>query len=90
MQKLNEIKFENLIISGPVPHKKILKTNIKRSTEILRRLAKCLETPGVDFPDKKNVPLFSVSEGEKNVFIRRLNGRTERGRLVDGNFKVIE
>jgi len=34
--------------------------------------------------------VHSVAERETGVFVRRLDGRVERGRLVDGVFKGID
>jgi len=43
-----------------------------------------------DFRDDRVPFLFFGPEDEIGVFIRRLNGRVERGRLVNGVFQVID
>jgi hypothetical protein len=88
--KSSKVKFGNVTISGRKPGQDAADANIRQSTEALERAAKRLVTPGVVLPSKKNVPQFSVAEGETDIFVRRLNGQVERGRLVDGAFQVIE
>ncbi|MDB5577586.1 MAG: hypothetical protein JWR80_2762 [Bradyrhizobium sp.] len=53
-------------------------------------MTKKISRPGVVIRAKKDMPQFSVAEGETGVFVRKLNGRIDRGRLVDGTFKVLD
>lgn len=85
-----KVKFGQVIITGSKPSRDLVKVNIERSTKALERVKRKLTTPGITIRAKKDVPLFSVAEGETDVFVRRLNGRVERGRVVDGTFKVID
>jgi len=85
-----KIKFGSVTISGSKPSAGSIKKNVERSTAALERVVKRLERPGVDIRAKKDVPQFSVAEGESGVFVRRLNGRINRGRLVNGAFEVID
>ena len=84
------VKFGDVVIRGSGPSAALRKANIARSTDALERAARSLIKPGVAIRAKKGVPLFSVAEGETGVFVRKLDGRTERGHLVDGVFKVID
>ncbi|MDF8335738.1 MULTISPECIES: hypothetical protein [Novosphingobium] len=86
----SKVKFGSVTISGNKPSAGLVKKNIERSTAALERVVKRLERPGVDIRAKKDVPQFSVADGEPGVFIRRLNGRINRGRLVNGAFEVID
>lgn len=86
----SKIKFGSVTISGRKPNPAVVTLNVERSTEALERAGKRLIKPGVTIRRKKDVPQYSVAEGETGVFIRRLNGRTERGRLVKGVFQVID
>jgi hypothetical protein len=86
----SKIKFGSVTISGRKPNAAVVTLNVERSTEALERVGKRLIKPGVTIRRKKDVPQYSVAEGETGVFIRRLNGRTERGRLVKGVFQVID
>lgn len=86
----SKVKFGSVTISGSKPSAGLMKKNVERSTAALERVMKRLERPGVDIRAKKDVPQFSVAEGESGVFIRRLNGCIHRGRLVNGAFEVID
>ena len=83
-------KFGSVTISGSRPNPDIVSRNVERSTKALERVGKKLTKPGVTVRPKKDVPQYSVAEGETGVFIRRLNGRVDRGRLVKGVFQVID
>ena len=86
----SKVKFGSVTISGSKPSARLVEINVERSTAALERVVKRLERPGVDIRAKKDVPQFSVADGEPGVFIRRLNGRVNRGRLIDGAFEVID
>ena len=90
VKRASKVKFGSVTVTGTKPTAAAVKTNVERSTEALERIGKTLSKPGVVLRAKKDVPQFSVAEGESGVFIRRLNGRTERGRLIDGSFQVID
>ena len=83
-------KFGSVVVTGARPSASSVKANVSRSTEALERVTKKLVKPGVSIRPKKDVPQFSVVEDEPGVFIRRLNGRIERGRVVAGMFKAID
>lgn len=86
----SKVKFGSVTVSGTKPTDEAIQTNVERSTQALARVTKKLATPGIPLREKKDVPQFSVAEGETGIFIRRLNGRTDRGRFLDGGFKVTE
>ncbi len=83
------VKFGTVVIRGAKPSAEVVVRNVELSTSALERVFKRLAKPGVTIRQKKDVPQYAVAEGELSVFIRRLNGRTERGRLVKGEFRVI-
>jgi hypothetical protein len=86
----SKVKFGGVTVSGLKPSAASVKVNVERSTQALERVSKSLSRSGVVLRAKKDVPQFFVSEGEKGIFVRRLNGRTELGRLVNGQFTVID
>jgi hypothetical protein len=90
MGRGSKVKFGSVTISGTKPSAAVVKTNVERSTKALERVTRTLAKPGVVIRAKKDVPQFSVAEGETGIFVRKLNGRTERGRLVDGTFRVLD
>jgi len=83
------IKFGSVTVSAAKPLAATVATNVKRSSDALERVTRTLAKPGVVICPKKDVPQFFAAEDERGVFIRRLNGRIERGRMVDGAFQVI-
>ena len=85
---LIRIKFGSVVITAPRPTEEEIQANVAFSTEALKRAAAVLSKPGVTIPEEKDVPLFHVDEDRPGHFIRRLNGKTERGILEDGVFKV--
>ncbi len=87
---VSKVKFGSVTISGAKPSAAAVKTNVERSSAALERVAKKISRPGVVIRAKKDVPQFSAAEGETGVFVRKLNGRIDRGRLVDGTFKVLD
>lgn len=87
--KATTVKFGSVKITGQHPDAEVVNQNIERGTKALERLARDLGRPGVSLRPRKNVPLYSAAD-EPGIFIRKLNGRVDRGRLVDGQFKVID
>ena len=87
---VSKVKFGSVTISGVKPSAAMVKTNVERSSAALERVVRKIGRPGVVIRAKKDVPQFSVAEGEAGVFVRKLNGRVDRGRLVDGIFKVLD
>jgi hypothetical protein len=88
--KTVKTRFGNVVVTGAEPSEAVVKANIDYGTQALERVAKRLLKPGVVLPSKKDVPRFSADGSEPGVLIRRLNGRVDRGRLVDGIFQVID
>ncbi len=65
----------------------------RRNEAVNKGLALALRsllTPGIVIEEKKDVPLYWVSKNEPDIFIRRLNGRDQRGRMIDSKFQVID
>lgn len=84
------VKFGNVVVSGEKPSPERVKDNVQRSTHALERVAGRIIKPGVSLRPKKSVPYFSADEHEPGVVVRRLGDQVERGRLVNGQFKVFD
>ena len=82
------IRVGDVTVVVPRPSAASVKHNVAMSSEALERATKRLVRAGVRLYPKKNVPLYSVDPDRPGVFIRRLNGRVDRGVLEDGVFKV--
>lgn len=83
------VKFGDVTITAPAPARATVMANVATSTAALSRAVERLAKPGVQLHKKKGVPLFSLDSEDPDVVIRTLNGKTERGHLVDGVFQAI-
>jgi hypothetical protein len=63
---------------------------VQSSNSALMRIRKTLTTSGVKLSHRKDVPLYRVDPRHPDVLIRELNGRSERGRFVGGEFVPTE
>lgn len=87
---MSKVKFGQVTVQGPKPSRAVVAENVKRGSESLKRAVVAVMRPGVSLRPKKGVPQFSVDANEPGVYRRRLDGRVERGHLVDGDFVVID
>lgn len=88
--KSRRVRFGSVTVTAPAPSSALVQHNIELSTQALERVAKRLAKPGVTLRAKKDVPLYSLDSDNPDVMIRKLNGKTERGQLIDGSFKAID
>jgi len=88
--RISKVKFGNVTVQGVQPSSTVVSANVERSSVALERAIKKLIKPGIVLRAKKDVPKFSAIEDEPGVFLRRLNGQEQRGRLVNGAFEVID
>lgn len=82
------IRFGTASVTARKPAPSDLDRNLESSTEALRRTGETLLRPGIRLPARKNVPLFEADPERPGHFLRKLNGRTERGILQNGRFTV--
>jgi hypothetical protein len=85
-----KVKFGNVTISGAKPAKAVVSANVAFSSQALERVLKAIIKPGVALREKSGVPQFWASEDRAGVYVRKLNGKTDVGTLVDGVFRVID
>lgn len=85
-----KVKFGNVVITSGKPDRQAVAANVERSSEALERVAKKLIRPGFFARPRRDVPRFSIDSADSTLIIRELNGRTERGKLVDGQFQVVD
>jgi hypothetical protein len=85
-----KIKFGSVVITAAKPKKATVAANVARSSQALERVAKKLIKPGFTVRARKGVPRYSVDPADPKLFVRQLDGRTDRGRLVDGRFEVVD
>jgi hypothetical protein len=63
---------------------------VKSSNSALLRAKKTLSRSGVKLSRPKDVPLYRADPDHPDILIRELNGSSERVRLIDGEFKLVE
>ncbi|EZP65309.1 hypothetical protein [Novosphingobium naphthalenivorans] len=88
--KTRRVRFGDVTVTAPAPPRASVERNVKLSTQALERVARRLARPGTVLRTKKNVPLFSVDSDNPDILIRQLNGKTERGTIVDDAFQAID
>jgi hypothetical protein len=84
------VVFGSVKIQGPRPSRDEVARNVEASNSAFARAAKAFIKPGVKLRHGKNIPLYSADPDHPHVLIRKLNGRSERVILVDGEFKPAE
>ncbi|MBY0371964.1 hypothetical protein K2X33_14860 [bacterium] len=82
------VKFGDVVVSGKKPSRELVVQNVERSTEALERVGKKFVKPGVSLRFKSGVPSYYADENEPGVFFRYLDGKTQRGRLINGKFQI--
>ncbi len=86
--KFVRIKIGGVFVSSQKASREELKRGVQQSNTALERLSATLTKPGVKLPKRRNVPLYSADPDHPGLLIRKLNGKTERGVLEGGVFKV--
>jgi hypothetical protein len=85
-----KIKFGDVVITAQRPSEAEIRRNVEESTRALKRAFARLIRPGVRIYPKKDVPLYSCDPDNPDVFIRKLNGKVQRGVFEDGQFKATD
>ncbi len=83
------VRFGSVEVTGYAPAAADVERNILESREALARLGEQLVTPGVKLRRPKGVPFYGVDPDRPDVIIRTIDGRTERGVIVDGHFQAV-
>ncbi len=87
--KTRKTRFGSVTVTAPAPSKAMIQQNVAASTKALERATGRLAKAGVRLHPKKDVPFYSLDADNPDVMIRKLNGKTERGMLVNGTFKAV-
>jgi hypothetical protein len=66
------------------------KSRVAASNTALKRMKWSLATSGVHLARRKGVPLYHADPEHPDFLIRELDGRRERGLLIDGKFRAAE
>ncbi len=87
---LEKIKFGDVVITARRPSDAEIQRNAEEGWAGLARAFARLARPGVRIYPKKDVPLYSVDPDDPNIFIRKLNGKVDRGVFQDGQFRATD
>ena len=88
--KTQKLRFGSVTIEGGAPSSATVKHNISLGQSALERGFKALVKPGVKLSRGKGIPIYRADPNDPRILIRELNGRDERGALVDGEFKIVK
>lgn len=84
------VRFGDSLVTTAKPSKTQIKQNVEQSSAALARANTSLVNPGVRLYPKKDVPLFFADPANPDGFVRKLNGRVQRGVLKDGQFEATD
>lgn len=90
LRKRARVKVGGIYVTGDKASADQVKQAVSKSTDMLRRLGQKINRPGVQLKAARNIPLFSADPEHPDRFLRKLNGKIERGVLENGAFKVVD
>ena len=83
------VKFGNVTVTANRPTETAAVEARLASVLAAESLRNVFAKRGVVLRAKGGVPQYWASDDEPDVYVRRLDGKTELGRLVDGIFQVL-
>jgi hypothetical protein len=89
-RKRARVKVGGVFVTGDKASAAEVKQSVAKSTDMLARLGEKIARPGVRLQTARGVPLFSADPDRPDRLVRKLNGKTERGILENGVFKVVD
>jgi hypothetical protein len=87
---METVRFGDVTITAQRPSDADIERNVEAGGAGLARALPRLARAGVRIYPKKDVPLYWCDADDPTVFIRKLNGRTQRGVFEDGQFKATD
>ena len=81
--------FGGAVLRSAKGHGKPSLETLELSRTAMRELRGRLLKPGVKLTDRKGVPKFYADEADPAVVVRELDGKRERGRFENGQFKAV-
>ena len=82
------VTFGEVSVQVTKPSEKAVQKGVKTSAKVIRDLGKRLLTPGVQIKPVKGVPVLTADPHDPKRVIRQLNGKSEVGHFVRGQFKA--
>lgn len=84
-----KITFGVVSVTVITPPESTVRINVAEGQNALNRARERLFKPGVHLNVRRSVPLFSADPSDPEFLIRELNGKTQRGKFIDGQFAVV-
>ena len=88
--EIRSVRFGGVTASNTSPDAATLVINVRSGSEALGRAKYAFTKPGVKLQHRAEVPTFRVDARNPSVLIREVNGRIDRGRIVNGTFVAAE
>ena len=88
--KARIVQFGSVKVRAPAPDAEELEGNIEAGRLALGRAKRAFIKAGVSLRHGKDVPRYSVDPKRPEILIRQVDGRIDRGRLVNGSFVTAE
>ncbi|MHA4866499.1 hypothetical protein ACXZ1M_02205 [Duganella sp. PWIR1] len=82
---LKTVKFGS--VTAPAPSEAEVERNILAGQKALGRALRRMLRPGIDLPQPPDIPFFHADPDIPGRIIRKLNGVTESGTIVNGKFR---
>lgn len=82
------VTFGEVSVLVAQPTDEAVQKGVRASAKAIRELGKRLLTPGVEIKRAKDIPVFIADPNNPNRVIRKLNGKSEVGHFVRGEFRV--
>ncbi len=85
--KTRNVTFGSVTVRAVVPEKAEVARNVATGQHALERVRQKIIKPGVRVVSRRNVPFYHVDPDQPDQVIRKLDGKIERGRFVNGEFQ---
>ena len=82
------VTFGEVSVIVTQPTDEAIQKGVRASAKVIRDLGKRLLTPGVEIKRARDIPVFTADPHNPNRVIRKLNGKSEVGHFVRGEFRV--
>jgi hypothetical protein len=86
-ENLVTVKFGSVTVTAPAPSAKEIQRNVLAGQRGYARALRRMLKPGIDLPQPPNIPFFHADPDIPGRIIRKLNGITESGTIVNGKFR---
>ncbi|MGN6820461.1 MAG: hypothetical protein ACTHJR_17510 [Sphingomonas sp.] len=85
--KTRAVTFGSVTVRAAKPPEADIEKNVASGQSALARARATMLKPGVRLSTSRDVPLYHVDPNKPDEVIRKLGGKTERGRFVNGAFQ---